>query len=141
MTAARGWRGLCRLGIRFVLTWRGRRPDGTAAPTLSHEQLIEGYRTLIASAHRRGIKAIGMTILPFEGANDHTDAGEAMRQRVNDWIRTSRAFDAVIDMEKFVADPANPKRLDPALHRGDHLHPNGQGQTRIGEAIPLALFE
>lgn len=128
-------------GVNDIGSSGRRRPDGTAAPTLSHEQLIEGYRTLIASAHRRGIKAIGMTILPFEGANYHTDAGEAMRQRVNDWIRTSRAFDAVIDMEKFVADPANPKRLDPALHRGDHLHPNGQGQTRIGEAIPLALFE
>ncbi len=118
-----------------------RRPDGTAAPTLSYDHLIEGYRTLVASAHRHGIKAIGMTILPFEGANYHTAAGEAMRQRVNDWIRTSGAFDAVIDMEKSVADPANPRRLDPALHRGDYLHPNGHGQTRIGEAIPLDLFE
>src|SRR5690606_31178538 len=87
-----------------------RRPGGTAAPTITYEQLIDGYRKLVASAHRRGIKAIGMTILPFEGANYHTAAGEAMRMRVNDWIQTSGAFDAVVDMEKVVADPANPKR-------------------------------
>lgn len=118
-----------------------RRPDGMAAPTITYEQLIDGYRKLVASAHRRGIKAIGMTILPFEGANYHTAAGEAMRMRVNDWIRTSGAFDAVVDMEKAVADPANPKRLDPALQRGDNLHPDGRGQTRIGEAIPLDIFE
>ena len=43
--------------------------------------------------------------------------------------------------EKFVADPANPKRLDPALQRGDNLHPDGRGQTRIGEAVPLDIFE
>src|SRR3546814_16156703 len=82
-----------------------------------------------------------MATLPFEGANYHTGAGEAMRVRVNDWIRTSGTFDAVVDMEKFVADPANPKRLDPALQRGDNLHPDGRGQTRIGEAIPLDIIE
>jgi lysophospholipase L1-like esterase len=128
-------------GVNDIGSSGRRRPDGTAAPTISYEQLIDGYQKLVASAHRRGIKAIGMTILPFEGANYHTDAGEAMRVRVNDWIRTSGTFDAVVDMEKFVADPANPKRLDPALQRGDNLHPDGRGQTRIGEAIPLDIFE
>lgn len=128
-------------GVNDIGNSGRRRPDGTTAPTISYEQLIDGYQKLVAGAHRRGIKAIGMTILPFEGANYHTDAGEAMRMRVNDWIRTSGTFDAVVDMEKFVADPANPKRLDPALQRGDNLHPDGRGQTRIGEAIPLDIFE
>src|SRR3546814_11577289 len=82
-----------------------------------------------------------MTILPFEGANYHTDAGEAMRVRVNDWIRTSGTFDAVVEMEKFVADPANPKRLDPAIQRGDILHPDARGPTRRGEAIPPDILE
>lgn len=117
------------------------RPDGTTAPTITYEQLVNGYRKLIARAHQRGIKAIGLTILPFQGAGYYTEAGEAMRMRVNDWIRTSGAFDAVVDMEKVVADPANPKRLDPALQRGDNLHPNGDGETKMGDAIPLSLFE
>jgi lysophospholipase L1-like esterase len=118
-----------------------RRPNGTTEPTISYEQLIDGYRKLVERAHQRGIKAIGLTILPFQGAGYYTEAGEAMRMRVNDWIRTSGTFDAVFDMEKVVADPSNPKRLDPALQRGDNLHPNGLGETRMGEAIPLSLFE
>src|SRR3546814_2966523 len=68
-------------GVNDIGSSGRRRPDGTAAPTISYEQLIDGYQKLVASAHRRGIKAIGMTILPFEGASYHTDAGEAMRVR------------------------------------------------------------
>jgi len=83
---------------------------------------------------------MGLTILPFEGADYYTEAGEAMRTTVNDWIRTSGAFDAVFDLEKVVADPANPKQLDPGLHRGDHLHPDANGETKMGEAIPLDWF-
>lgn len=117
------------------------RPNGTTAPTITHEQLIEGYRRIIARAHQRGIKVMGLTILPFEGAGYYTEAGEAIRVRVNEWIRTSGEFDAVFDMEKVMADPANPKRLDPALQRGDNLHPDGRGETRMGEAIPLEWFQ
>lgn len=116
------------------------RPDGVKLPTITADQLIEGFRQLIARAHARNIKVIGLTILPYEGAGYYTEDGEAMRVRVNDWIRTSGEFDAVFDMEKVVADPANPKRLDAPLQRGDNLHPNAQGETKMGEAIPLDLF-
>jgi lysophospholipase L1-like esterase len=116
------------------------RPDGSAFPRISYEQLIAGYREIVARVHKKGIKVMALTVLPFQGAGYYSDAAEAMRVRVNDWMRTSRTFDAVLDMEKVVADPANPKQLDPALHGGDHLHPNGQGETRMGEAIPLDWF-
>lgn len=116
-------------------------PDGTTAPTITDADLMAGYRDLVARAHGRGIKVIAMTILPFEGAGYHSAAGEAMRTRINDWIRSSGTFDSVVDMEKVVADPANPKRLAPALHRGDFLHPNDQGEFAMGEAIPLNLFD
>lgn len=115
-------------------------PNGAPLPTITAEQLIEGYQKLIAAARARNIKVMALTILPFEGAGYHTPAGEAMRERVNDWMRTSGAFDAVFDMDKVMADPANPKRLNPALHRGDHLHPDGRGETVMGEAIPLEWF-
>lgn len=117
------------------------RPNGTTAPTITADQLIDGYRRIIARAHQRGIKVMGLTILPFEGAGYYTEAGEAMRVRVNEWMRTSGEFDGVFDMEKVMADPANPKRLNPALQRGDDLHPDGRGETRMGEAIPLDWFK
>jgi lysophospholipase L1-like esterase len=116
------------------------RPDGTKAPTITAEQLIDGYRSLVTRARQRGIKVMALTILPFEGAGYYTEAGEAMRVRVNEWIRTSGTFDAVFDMEKVMADPANPRRLNPALQRGDNLHPEARGETRMGEAIPLDWF-
>lgn len=127
-------------GINDIGSSGRARPDGTAAPAITADQLIDGYRRIIDRAHQRGIKVIGLTVLPFEGAGYYTEAGEAIRMRVNEWIRTSGAFDAVFDMEKVVADPSNPKRLDPALQRGDNLHPDGRGETRMGEAIPLDLF-
>lgn len=116
------------------------RPDGVKLPTITAEQLIDGYRQLIARAHGAGIRVIGLTLLPYEGSSAYTEEGDAMRGRVNDWIRTSGAFDAVFDMEKVLADPGSPRRLDPAMHRGDGLHPNAPGETRMGEATPLALF-
>ncbi|RYE04382.1 MAG: SGNH/GDSL hydrolase family protein [Sphingomonadales bacterium] len=119
----------------------GRVRDGVTAPTITAEQLIQGYRQIVQRAHDHGIKVIAMTMLPYEGAVYHTPAGEAMRMRVNAWIRTSGTFDGVIDMEKVVADSANPKRLTPSLQRGDNLHPNAHGETRMGEAIPLTLFQ
>lgn len=120
----------------------GRERGGVVFPTITGDDLIAGYRQLVARAHEKGIKVIAMTILPFEGANYWTPAGEAIRVKANDWIRSSGAFDAVIDMEKVVADPANPKRLAVAVQgeKGDNLHPHGAGETMMGEAIPLGLF-
>jgi lysophospholipase L1-like esterase len=118
----------------------GRGANGAARPRITAEQLIAGYKQLALRGRERGVKMIAMTILPYEGAGYYTPDGEAMRVRVNDWIRTSGAFDAVIDMEKVVADPANPKRLAAHLQGGDNLHPDGRGETAMGEAIPLGLF-
>jgi len=110
-------------------------------PVVSAADLKSGFRQLVQRAHAHGIKVIGMTILPFEGAGYQTPAGEALRSEINEWIRTSGTFDSVVDMEKVVADPANPKRLASPLQEGDNLHPNGAGETKMGEAIPLKLFK
>ncbi len=115
--------------------------DGAKQPTITAEQLIQAYRQLVTRAHDRGIKVIALTVLPYQGAGYYSEAGEAIRERVNDWMRTSGTFDAVVDMEKVVADPADPKKLNPALQRGDNLHPDGRGETKMGEAIPLGLFK
>jgi lysophospholipase L1-like esterase len=105
--------------------------------------LIAGYRQLIARAHEKGITIFGATLTPFEGttfAGYFTPQKEAVRQAVNQWIRTSGEFDGVIDFEAAVRDPAQPTRMLPAYDSGDHLHPNDAGMQAMANAIPLNLF-
>ncbi|MCW3849287.1 SGNH/GDSL hydrolase family protein [Sphingomonas sp. LB-2] len=119
----------------------GREKNGATNPVITAADLIAGYRQIILRAHERGIKVIGMTILPFEGAQYYAPEREAIRVAVNQWIRTSGAFDGVIDMDKVMGEPGHPKRLAAGLQGGDNLHPDGRGHTRMGEAIDLRLFK
>jgi lysophospholipase L1-like esterase len=105
------------------------------------EMLIVGYRQLIERAHAHGLKIYGATILPYGGAAYYTDAGDAIRQQVNDWIRTSKAFDAVIDLDAVMKDPANPKKMKADLQSGDWLHPNDAGYKLMADSIDLKLFD
>lgn len=107
---------------------------------VSAAQIIGGYRHLIAAAHAAGLKIFGGTLTPFRGAFYYSAAAEAKRQAVNHWIRTSGAFDAVIDFDEVVRDPAHPLRVLPAYDSGDHLHPNDAGYQAMANAIDLALF-
>ena len=85
----------------------------------------------------RILKILGGTLLPFKGARYWTAAGELKREAVNRWIRTSGAFDGVIDFAHAVADPADSDALDFAYDSGDHLHPNDAGYTAMATAINL----
>lgn len=107
---------------------------------VSAEQIIAGTKQIIARAHARGLTIFGGTILPFEGALYFTEAGEAKRQAVNDWIRTSGAFDAVIDFDAAIRDPSNPRRMLPAFDSGDNLHPSDAGYQAMAEVVDLKLF-
>jgi lysophospholipase L1-like esterase len=113
---------------------------GRPSPPVTAEQLIAAYQQLIARAHQRGIRVYGGTLLPFTGAMYASEEKEAIRQAVNRWIRSSGAFDAVIDFDAVVRDPANPARIRPEFDPGDHLHPNDAGYRALGDAIDLALF-
>jgi lysophospholipase L1-like esterase len=111
------------------------------------EDLADGYRALVARAHARGLKVIGATLPPFEGALEGTPyaghyspAKEALRQRLNDWIRSSGAFDAVADFDAVLRDPANPRRLLPAYDSGDHLHPGDAGYRAMAESLDLGTL-
>lgn len=108
---------------------------------LDAEQLTAGYVELIEDAHARGLRAYAGTLLPYEGADYYTDDGELLREAVNQWIRTSGAFDAVIDFDAATRDPNAPTRLLPAYDSGDHLHPNDAGYAAMADAIDLGLFE
>jgi lysophospholipase L1-like esterase len=107
---------------------------------VSAEQIVAGYEAIIRQAHAAGLKIFGATLTPFEGARYWTPAGEAKRDAVNDWIRTSGAFDGVIDFATALADPSNPDRLNPAYDSGDHLHPNAAGYRAMAGAVNLAML-
>jgi lysophospholipase L1-like esterase len=111
---------------------------------VSADQLIEGYRQLIARSHALGIKIIGATLTPFDAYNGSpgyfSAAGEAKRQAVNAWMRTAKEFDAVVDFDVAVRDPAHPSQFLPAYDSGDHLHPNDAGYKAMANAVDLRLF-
>ena len=114
--------------------------SGDPAEIVSADELIAGLRQLAERAHEHGIVAFGATITPFAGTMVFSEEGEATRQAVNDWIRTSGAYDAVIDFDEVARDPRQPTRLLPAFDSGDLLHPNDAGFRAMAESIDLALF-
>ncbi|MEU7184971.1 SGNH/GDSL hydrolase family protein [Streptomyces sp. NPDC045369] len=114
-------------------------PDwpGGPAPDVSLAQLIEGHRSLIRQAHAAGVKVIGATVTPFKGAAYYSERGEAKRDALNEWIRTSGEYDEVADLDRALADPADRDRLAPAYDVGDHLHPSDAGYRAMAEAVDL----
>ena len=102
--------------------------------------MIAGYKQLIARAHARGMRIFGATLPPFQGAGYYAPVGEATREAVNTWIRTSGAFDGVVDFDAATRDPASPLRLDPAYDSGDHLHPNDAGYQAMADSVNLRML-
>ncbi|MGW2018230.1 SGNH/GDSL hydrolase family protein [Streptomyces sp. NPDC001927] len=117
----------------------GSLPSDFAAPTpeVSVERLIAGHRELIRQAHAQGIKVVGATLTPVGGSFYDTPAVEAKRDAFNHWVRTSGAYDAVVDFDRAVADPADPDRILPAYDSGDHLHPGDAGYAAMAQALDL----
>jgi lysophospholipase L1-like esterase len=160
-----GEAGLARLerdvldqpGVRFVIVCLGVNdilfpafPFTPANETVTTAAIVEGYRQLIARAHARGVRVIGSTIPPFEGATFaaaglnlslSTPEREAERTAVNEWIRGSGHFDGLVDFDVAVRDPERPTRLRPSFAAPDRLHVNDAGNVAQGDAISLSLFE
>ncbi|GAA3747860.1 SGNH/GDSL hydrolase family protein [Salinactinospora qingdaonensis] len=118
---------------------------GTTAPeseTVTAEEIIGAHRQLVTRAHAEGLRIYGATITPFKGdtLGFYSEENEAKRQAVNEWIRTSGAYDAVIDFDEVLRAPDDPLRLRPAYDSGDHLHPNDEGMAAMAEAVPTWLF-
>jgi lysophospholipase L1-like esterase len=146
---------LAQSGIKYVILALGVNDilfPGSFIPateSVTAQDVISGNRKLIARAHKKGIRAIGTTIPPFENAlfrsptfdRFYTPDKEKVRQEVNAWIRNGGEFDGVIDFEEAVRDPSHPTQLLPTYDSGDHLHVNDAGNIAQGNAIALALFE
>ncbi|MES3006767.1 MAG: SGNH/GDSL hydrolase family protein [Pseudomonadota bacterium] len=130
-------------GVSHIVLLQGINDIGMAnmfpGEEVSPEEIIAGYRQIITRAHARGIKIIGATLTPYEGAGYYTEAGEVKRQTVNAWIRSSGEFDGVIDFEIPARDPTHITRMVPS-YTTDKLHPNDEGYKAMAEAIDLTLF-
>lgn len=138
-------------GVRAMVVLLGTNdigwPGGPFAPdepAVRAEELIQGFRELIEMAHAHNVRIVAATIAPTERALEgtplegHYSPGkDKVRQDVNRWIRESGAFDAVVDFDALLRDPANPSRLRAAMDSGDHLHPGDAGYKAMAEAIDL----
>jgi lysophospholipase L1-like esterase len=134
---------IAQTGATHVIVMEGINDIGNARQnaTPTAEDLIAGHKQLVARAHARGLKIIGATLTPFWGAAYYTEAGEAKRQALNDWIRTGKAYDGVIDFDKATRDPSDPKKFLAAYDSCDHLHPSDAGYKAMADAIDLGLFK
>jgi len=124
-----------------------RLPDSTtpkelpfAGEGVTAQDLIMGLLQIIERAHQHGIRVFGATLTPDEGADYHSTDGEATRQAVNQWIRTSGAFDGVFDFDAAVRDRNHPTQIREAYHSGDRLHPSAAGFKAMADAIDLSLL-
>ena len=104
------------------------------------DDLIGAINQLIERAHTHGIKVIGCTLTPYVGASYSSENGEAVRMALNTWIRTSGAFDAVVDFDKATQDTENPKTFRAGFNNTDHLHPNDAGYKAMADSIDLSIF-
>jgi len=138
---------LSQAGVRWLIVLegindigRGTGPNANPGEAVTADELIGGLRQMIERAHLHGIRVAGATLTPYTGAGYFSEKGEGIREAVNDWIRSSGAFNAVIDFDAATRDPENPKRFRAAFDSGDHLHPNDAGYQAMADAIDLSIF-
>ncbi|HEX6360187.1 SGNH/GDSL hydrolase family protein [Actinophytocola sp.] len=124
-------------GVRTVILMEGVNDIGFDATA---EDLIAGLREIADRTHAAGLRVIGGTITPFGGSFIETDQRTQTWLTVNDWIRDSGTFDAVVDFAAATAAPDDPTALNPTYDSGDHLHPNDAGTEAMAAAIDLSLL-
>ena len=133
--------------IVYIGTNDLRNQRGNPAEVVTAEQMIAGLKQLALRAKAGGLMVYGATMIPYENETYHpgawTPQGEAKRQAINAWIRAHGGdyFDALIDFDKAVLDPAHPTSMRAEYDCSDHLHPSDNGYRHMGDAIDLSLFD
>lgn len=131
-------------GVEWLIIFEGINDIGGVQNTEQADVVVQdltaAYREMVEKAHQHDIKVYGATLMPFGESFYDRPESERARNEVNEWIRNSGVFDAVIDLDKALGDPENPTQLLPAADTGDHLHPNETGHRLIAKAIDLVLF-
>lgn len=135
-------------GVKYVVIMegindigQGTRQGAPAENAVTAQDLIAAYKQLAARAHEHGIKVIGATLTPYEGAAYQSPAGEVIRSAVNAWIRTTGVLDGVLDFDAVIRDPAAPTKFRKEFNDRDNLHPNDAGYKAMAESIDLNLFQ
>ena len=128
-------------GIKGVIISEGLNDIRHNPDQVTSAQIINEMKKLSSEGHKRGLKVYGATLVPYKGAKLYTEAGEKTRERVNHWIRTSGAFDGVLDFDKALRDPKDPKQYRPDCHAPDHFHPNDKGYQVMADSINLSIFK
>ncbi|MBS1820765.1 MAG: SGNH/GDSL hydrolase family protein [Acidobacteria bacterium] len=137
---------LAQAGVKYLIILESINDIGHAfSPAkpndvVSADDLIQGLSQLATRAHTHGIKVYGATLTPYVGAGYASPAGEAARQTINQWIRTSNLLDGFVDFDKATRDMNNPAVFSLLSDGGDHLHPSDAGYKNMGDSIDLKLF-
>ncbi|CAG7852104.1 SubName: Full=Uncharacterized protein {ECO:0000313/EMBL:CCA73699.1} [Serendipita indica DSM 11827] len=142
---------LAHSGVEYAMIFEGVNDIGTTATNVEaqdrlYQRLILAYKQIATRVHAAGIPIFAATITPFGAPNSTLQAyshptRETTRLRINDWIRTSKTFDAVIDFDKILRDPKNATQLNAAYSSGDYLHPSVAGYQKIADSFPLEIFQ
>lgn len=127
-------------GVRTVFLFEGVN-DIKAHTGVTAADMIAGYREIVARAHAAGKCVVGATVAPFKGWSDWDEAAEEVRQQVNDFIRDSGEFDAVVDFDRVLRSPDDPARMLPSFDSGDHLHPGDKGMQAMADAVDLTALD
>ncbi|CAL9542650.1 SGNH/GDSL hydrolase family protein [Streptomyces sp. enrichment culture] len=114
-------------------------PTYRPAPVVETDELVAGHRELIRRAREARLRVIGATLLPLGGSDHWGEHAAKVSHELNEWIRGCGEYDAVVDLARVMADPADPERLRPAYDFGDHLHPNDKGYEVMAEAVVAVL--
>lgn len=131
---------LTQTGARTVVVFEGVNDIQNTPTQYDPQQFVLAYRQIISRCREAGLRVVGATIAPFAGWSSWTPEREAVRVAVNRWIRGSGEFDAVLDFDAVLRDPAQPQRLLPAYDSGDHLHPGDAGYAAMAAAVDLRLL-
>ncbi|MFJ3670986.1 SGNH/GDSL hydrolase family protein [Streptomyces sp. NPDC090106] len=131
---------LSQPGLRTVFLFEGVN-DIKAHTGVTAERLIDGYRRIAERARAAGMCVVGATVAPFKGWPEWDADAEAVRQEVNEFIRTSGEFDAVADFDRILRNPYDHERMMPFFDGGDHIHPNDKGMAAMADAVDLKALE
>jgi lysophospholipase L1-like esterase len=142
---------LAHPGVSYAMIFEGVNDIGSATTTKEvqnaiYESLTQAYQQMVTLIHAHGIPVFGATITPFSAPSNVTiqpysnPEREITRQRINKFIRESGTFDAVVDFDKFLADPKVPSQLNPTYDSGDYLHPNVAGYQYLADQFPVRIF-
>ena len=129
-------------GVKWIILFEAVNDLGYCANGVqTAKRIIDVYKQIIREAHQKGIYVFGGTITPFKGNNYYSADHEKGRSTINQWIRTTKMLDGVIDFDEAVRNPQDPEAMKREfLFENDWLHLNASGYETMGGCVDLSLF-